>query len=297
MDGLNSVLWIARIQQHYEMLPKTERKVADYLLRDPQSAAEMSSIELSKVSGTSPATVMRFCRSIGFNGFSEFKIYVRSEKLAPYEDPMRIEHGDPISAIKQKSFRYGQSVLEETMNILDDKMLSAAVSAIDKAREVIIVGIGGSGSTGRCVYDSLLQIDVPCHFIEDPIFQILAIAKLKPGDVVIACCHSGKTIDVLDACVEAKKRGVTVIGLIGITGSPLTKIVDISLMTGLSNHQYYSDTLAARICELGVVATLHTALSLIRRESLRDNRRRITDLINIKRTQKPALPSVRQFQP
>ena len=287
MENANTVLWMVRIKQHYDMLPKTERKIADYLMENPQSAIDMSSIELSAATGTSPATVMRFCRSIGFNGFSEFKLYVRHEKLAPFEDPMNIEHGDPISAIKQKSIRYGQSVLEETMNILDDKMLEAAVLCINNARVVVIVGVGGSGSTSRCVYDSMLQIDIPCQFIEDPIFQILAVSKLKPGDVVIACCHSGKTIDVIDACFEAKKRGATIIGLIGITGSPLTKIVDITLMTGLSNHQYYSDTLAARICELGVVSTLHTALSLIRRSILIDNRRRIAELMDIKRTLKP----------
>ncbi len=283
MDGVNAVLWIARIQQHYDMLPKMERRIADYLLREPQSATQMSSIELSETTGTSPATVTRFCRSIGFKGYSEFKLYVRHEKLAPYEDPMKIEQNDSISAIKQKSIHYGQAVLEETMSILDDQMLEDAVKAIHQAREVVIVGVGGSGSTGRNVYDSFLQIDIPCQFIEDPIFQILTVAKLRPGDVVIACCHSGKTVDVLDACTEAKKRGATVIGMIGITGSPLTKIADISLMTGLSNHHYYSDTIAARICELGVVSTLHTALSLLRKEKLMETRRRITELINIKR--------------
>lgn len=77
--------------------------------------------------------------------------------------------------------------------------------------------------------------------------------------------------------------GATTISIMGLAGSPLSKCTDIPLYTGLSGHTFFSDTIAARICELNVVSALHALLVLRNEERLGDYRRKVSELLNIKR--------------
>lgn len=282
----DKILCISRIKQHYYTMSSGEKKVADFILKDYRQVQGLSTAKLAELSGVSPATVVRFCRSLGFKGISEFKIYLEREKLSPGSGWMDVEKGDSISIIAQKNFQYIKAAIDETLKVIDFDVMEKAVKALNDAPNIAIIGEGGSGNSSRCAYDTFLQINMPCTLLEDPFYQILSINNMKPGDVAFTVCHSGRAHNTLDAMNLAKEKGVTTIAIVGIVGSPLAKLVDIPLYIGVAEHRFFSQTVSARICELSIISTLQAVLSIRNRNRLGDNQKRIDELLRVKRVKK-----------
>lgn len=281
-----NILAITRIRQHYGMLSQSEQKIADYIMENHQVIESCTTAELAVWTDTSPATIVRFCRSLGFKGFSDFKHYLSHEFLTPSAKWMNVEHDEAISGIKQKTFRFNQSSSDETMSLLNNEALEMAIEAINEASTVLIIGEGGSGSSARAGYDAFLKMGLNCAHIDDAIFQVLAISNLPKNAVVVCVCHSGQARNCVESMKVAKKKGITTIGLVGIVGSPLMKYTDIPLFTGVSEHPHFSDSLSARICELNVLSTIHAGLSLKRSDQVSEHRQEVRELMDMKRVKK-----------
>lgn len=282
-DSLNN---LARIRNHYYMFSHGEKKIADFVLEHYNDLGDVTAEELGELTETSAATVVRFTRTIGFKGMVEFKIYLRHEEANSRGERLTVDYEESVNAIKQKTFEFNRSSMDETLSILDDNSLREAALAMDNASEVIIVGEGGSGTSARSAFDAFLQIDIPCQFVEDPFFQILAINNAREGSVVLAFNASGQARNTIDAVKVAKTKGLTTIGLVAIIGSPITKYLDVILFTGVSSHNFFSDSLASRICELNVTSTLHSILAMRRKESLGNYRENVSDLLSLKRVKR-----------
>jgi len=282
-DSLNN---LARIRNHYYIFSHAEKKIADFVLEHYNDLGDVTAEELGELTETSAATVVRFTRTIGFKGMVEFKIYLRHEEAYSHGERLTVDYEESVNSIKQKTFEFNRSSMNETLSILDDNALREAALVMDNASEVIIVGEGGSGTSARSAFDAFLQIDIPCQFVEDPFFQILAINNAREGSVVLAFNASGQARNTIDAVKVAKTKGLTTIGLVAIIGSPITKYLDVILFTGVSSHNFFSDSLASRICELNVTSTLHSILAMKRKESLGNYRENVSDLLSLKRVKK-----------
>lgn len=283
-----TLISLTRINHHYHLLSNAEKKIADYIFEHHQELSDFTAQSLADETKTSAATVVRFCKSIGFKSFVEFKMYLKHELISPTANWYEVKNDESIAMIKQKSFNFNKMSMDETLVVLDDAQLERAVKIINEASDVIIIGEGGSGSSARAAYDSFLQIGIPCNLIEDPFFQVLAISKLNPANNPVVCgfSHSGMSRNVFESMRLAHERNLMTIGFVGTMGAPLTKFLDVTLLTGVANHPYFSDTLSARICELNVVSTIHAALSIIRKDELGDFREDIAKLLSIKRVKK-----------
>lgn len=277
-----SMLAIGRIRRHYPMLSVSEKRIADFIIKNIGGKKIDTVVELAEESNTSPATVIRFCRSIGFKGFSDFKHYLQSG--SSYNTSwINIDSNDSTAMIKEKTFRFNRTSVDETLAILDDGYLEQAVEYMEKAKTILIIGEGGSGASATAAFDAFLQIGLPVFFLEDPIFQVLGIGRAPKDSVVMLFNHSGQSTNIIDGARLAKKRNLKTIGFFGVVGSPLMKYIDIPLLTGMSDHPFFSDSLAARICELSVVSTIHAILTARMKDNLINNRQEVSDLLSIKR--------------
>lgn len=277
---------ITRIKQHYSLLSAQEKRVAEYVIENWQDVIGMPVAGISKAAGVSDATVVRFCRSIGFTGMAEFKSYLRRELLSPSGNWTNFHENDTIEQVAVKTMDYNKRAIDETLMVLSSEAVEQAVAAIDKARRLTIIAEGASACAARCAYDAFLQIGVPCSLVTDPFFQVMEASRLGPEDVALGACHSGRARNMVDAMRVAKQAGATTISIVGIVGSPLTKTSDIILYTGLADNSFYSETIAVRICELNVLSVLHTALALKNSEKLGDYRSINSTLFELKRYKK-----------
>ena len=88
MSEARSVLGV--ICSFYDSFFEAEKKIADYIMEHKAQAVDMTVGELARASGTSDATVSRFCRRCGFKGFQSLKLALAREVLREEQDSRKV---------------------------------------------------------------------------------------------------------------------------------------------------------------------------------------------------------------
>ena len=127
---VEQIEYLTRIASHYDVLSESEKKIADYILRVKTDILNMTTADIAENVQTSAATVVRFCRTLGFKGFNEFKFYIEREFLSPSDEIMQIEPNDSVAILKQKTFQFNKKVIDETEQLVDDEALELAVKTL-----------------------------------------------------------------------------------------------------------------------------------------------------------------------
>ena len=158
-------LCLSRIRKHYEHLSNTEQQIADLILSDWKRIIDMPVAQIACEAGVSQATVVRFCRSIGFDGVPELKLYLKRERLSPLGELSEVEDDDTPAVVAQKIIRYNKNAMDDMLDVLNGEHLEMAAMALNNAERVIIMSEGGSASTARSAFDVFLKIGLPCFMV------------------------------------------------------------------------------------------------------------------------------------
>lgn len=284
-----SLFYIQRIKALYSTgaFSKSDRLLADFLLANPTCVDNETAHSLAEHAGVSPATVVRFCRKLGFEGLADMK------KSAAYRNyiessstEMDLTQGDDAETVKNKVIQYTKMIVDQLMVSLDAELLQQAADMLSTARRVLILSEGGSGTIARAAYDILLKLAVPCQEVEDIMFQMMEISMMDEQDVLLIIVNSGRTYNVIQNAAYAKERGLRTIGIVGPKNSPLSKYLDIELTTCMFSSSYFSDISAARLCELTTVSILHSIMALTRSSQQKEKGDEIA--MSIERKRMPA---------
>ena len=255
---------IVSIQSKIKLLTGSEKKVADYILENYMKVLNYTVTELAEKADVSDATVVRFCRSVGYKGFQDLKINLAQDAIVPYKHLNNsLEEEDTPEQIVSKVVRSEIETLEETLHILDMQELEAAAKAIKNAKRVVFFGAGGSAMVAHDTLHKLLKIGIRCIVEEDADIQAMESALLEDGDVAIGISHSGTNKGVLDCLRNAKANGATTIGLTTYGKSPLQRMCDHVLMTSTKETVFKSESVTARIAQLAVIDSLVAVISFM----------------------------------
>lgn len=257
MDSNQSdLLLFSKIQAVESSLSNKERKIARYILDNPQALKNCTALQLAKESGTSSATVVRFCRSCGFSGLSELKLYFTREILTEKSQQESIEKTDSVSIVKQKIKTYHEAVLRNVVAASDDKSYEAAANALIQAKKVLVSGVGGSQMAASAIMDSFLSLHISCEYYSDPVTASYKANLLSREDVLFVIMYTGSYRTLVEDMKAAHSNGVTVILLCGIPGSPAEKYADIVLMSGVVPTDHKSTAISVRVAELIIIEVL-----------------------------------------
>ena len=263
MNMNNNKGGIPRIRSEYSSLPPSEKKVADYVLDNPENIIYLSVSELADKVDVSDSTIIRFCKNVGFKGYQEFKLFVAQDLVVPIENINEdIQMDDDLETVVNKIAYTNKQAIEETLSITDLEALKKAIEAIVKAKKLEFYGVGASGITGFDAKYKFLRIgkDVDCY--TDAHLQAMSASTLSEEDVVVGVSHSGSTKDVVDSCRIAHEAGATVICITGHNRSPITKVADIKLLTATRERPLASGALRSKIAQLHVLDMLFTGVAL-----------------------------------
>ena len=136
---------LAILEEMMDRLPRSERKIADYILKFPKESINLTAIELGKVSGTSSAAVIRLCKSLQVNSFQDLKLRIAGDLQNERQELRDIEPNEAFETMVEKITIQSIRSLRETTNMLDMVQLSHAVEAILQASHIYIFGVGASG--------------------------------------------------------------------------------------------------------------------------------------------------------
>ena len=263
---------LIRLRGVYPSLKTALQKVANLIMRQPEMAIYASVNEVAAAAQVSEATVMRFCRTLGFKGFQDFKIALARELVAPSQR-MSEEAGaeDDPPALVRRTFKANIAALEETLEVLDLRRLQQAVQYLLNCRRLAIIGVSGSGPVVRYADLRFNALGLTVHGFTE-MYQILtAAALLTAEDALLAISHFGNTQEILDAAGVAKENGARVIAITSNSIAPLTRIADPVMITAAREMTLPRDGLASFLCQVSVIDGLFALLQQARPQESRDN--------------------------
>lgn len=246
---------LLQAQSLYADMGKAERRVADWLLSHPGEVLPYAIRELATACDTSEATIVRFSRRLGFNGYQELKLSLASEAERKIIAP-NITADDTCFDVFEKICNDAYLSLERTKKTLSADGMAQAADAIAAAGRVVLIGLGSSASVASDASDKLLRACCNSAAYSDTHMQTIAVSRLLPGDVLIGVSHSGSSKDIVDAMRIAKERGATTISITAKEKSPITRQSDIVLLTDTEEVRHSSLGLSSHLSRLLVLDAL-----------------------------------------
>ena len=248
-------------------LSPAEQRVARLVVSDPAAAARRTITDLATAAETSEATVIRFCRSVGMDGYPQLRIRLAAEAARRIEPPdARVVGGDiPPGAdlaqiIATIAFNDARAV-EETAEQLDPAVCEQVVEAISGAGRIDIYGAGASGFVASDFQQKLHRIGRIAFYFPDVHTALTSAALLGRGDVAIGISHTGTTSDVIEVLEQARTRGAATVALTNFPRSPITDVADFVLTTAARETTYRSGATASRLAQLTVVDCLFVGVA------------------------------------
>ncbi|MFC4777066.1 MurR/RpiR family transcriptional regulator [Paenibacillus sp. GCM10023252] len=249
---------VAAIESHYPTLTKSEQKVAGVVLQRTEEVIYFSVTDLADTAEVGDTTVLRFCRTIGFKSYQEFKLALAKEASRPSEDPARSRQSGFVEQIYANSLQ----VIEKSRSLLDTETLHEVIHRFSEGKSIHFFGAGSSGVSALEAKARFLRIGRRVESGGDTHFQAMNAATLTEHDIAIGISVSGSTKDTIDCCQTAKSNGATVIAITNYARSPLAKLADYVLLTGGMEAPLEGGSLGAKISQLLLIDMICTGVAL-----------------------------------
>ncbi|WP_432695960.1 MurR/RpiR family transcriptional regulator [Marinobacterium sp. YM272] len=268
---------IREIDAALENLNRSERKVADVILADPEAATRASIAVLAKAADVSEPTVNRFCKRFNTAGFPDFKLHL-AQALAsgvPYVT-RSVEPGDTAEVYTPKIFEATMASLSIAKELIDPADVNLAVDQLIQAKQIAFFGLGACGPIANDAQHKFFRFNIPVVAYDDVLMQRMVAAAASTGDVIVIFSNTGRTRELVEIAELAREGGATVLGVTA-PGSPLAE--HCSVVLGIDEPEDTDNymPMISRIIHLVVVDILATGVTLRRGPDFQSHLKRIKE--------------------
>ncbi|MCD6665929.1 MAG: SIS domain-containing protein [Hydrogenophaga sp.] len=255
-----------RIKASLPSLAPAEQRVGKLVLADPRSFASLPVSELADRAHVSKPTVVRFCRSMGYDGLSDFKLKLVGtvSEGVPFIH-RSVDVDDKVSDVLVK-------VIDNTVAAFLKYRNDASTHAIEKAVDALMetyrrrgriefFGAGNSGIVAQDAQHKFFRLGINAIAYSDGHMQVMSASLLGPGDSVVIISNSGRTRDLMDAADIARKHDATVI-TVTASGSPLATAGHIHLAADHPEGYDRYSPMTSRLMHLMIIDIMATCLAL-----------------------------------
>ncbi len=247
---------LLRVKLLYDEMGRSEKRIADWLLAQPDGVLPLTITEFAKACQSSEATVVRFSRRLGFAGYQDFKISLAQESGAGAKVAAKIEEEDSCYEIFQKICNDAYLSLERTKKAIPPKRLDDAAEALANANKIVLIGLGASAAVAQDMANKLLRAGCNAIAYTDTHMQAIAVSFLGEGDVLVGISHSGASKDIVEGMRSARLGGATTICITGTERSPILKQSDIRILTDTEETRHSALSLNSHISRLMLIDAL-----------------------------------------
>ncbi len=258
--GASAIL--AQIQRARETLSPAERRVADHVLAHPRDALSEPIAEIAKAAQVSQPTVIRFCRTLGCEGLSDFKLRLASglSGTVPLTHT-QVTESDSVLELGVKVLGNTASAILQVREQLNRDNLVRAIELLAAAQRIEFFAVGHYGVVADDAQFKFLRFGVPSSSYTDPRLQPLAAAVLGPRDVAVVISSSGRVDDLIAVADAARQRGAAVVAITA-SQSPLAKKADVALFVDHVEDVATHVPMVSRILHLLVIDILAVGVAL-----------------------------------
>ena len=273
---------LSTIRTQYSHLTKKEKLLADYILAHYEEIPSMPTSCLAEQAGVVKSVIVRLCQSLGFDGYTEFKLslsreLVRNEQFhfTPY-----IEKNDKTADIFDKVFAANVKTLHDTAAAIDRKQIDRIVDVLSAAKHIYIYGVGTSAGIVCDFQYRLMQLGFTAFCFTDIVNMKVSTLNITSEDAAVGISNSGRTVATVDSLNFAHDKGAKTICLTSYQNSEITKKSDFSIVIKTDEIQYPIEAISARIAHISVLDSIAIALSARNYENALERSAKTKDVID-----------------
>ena len=241
------------LQQRQGQLTRSGHAVADYLLQHADEAQYLSISSLARECNVAEATVFRFCRALGFEGYHEMRIALAQANatgaLVNQHEP---EPGATTASLCEHASGLFLTAINGTQNSLSPEAVEQAVDLMRAARQVFCLGQGGSMLLANDICARFASLSTKFRTSGDSHLQLLTASLMNEADVVLFVSYSGATRDMMETLRTAKAAGAKIILLTHYEDSPGALLADVVLLCGAQESPLDSGSIPIKVAVLYV---------------------------------------------
>lgn len=216
------------IKEQYDYIFSAERKVADFVLQNPQKAVDSNVSELAKQSGVSDATVVRMCHHIGYTGYYQFRISLaRDLGKKQYGSSALAESRDAVEKLFQE---YAQTMLAIGSRIDTDVMWNC-VNLLKTCKEAHIMAVGNTCPLAQYMGFRLGRLGIKSTYNVAAEYFMNHVNLADQDDLLIAISQSGTSRQVIQGLELGKEKGLKSIAITAFAQSPVSNLADYVLLS------------------------------------------------------------------
>lgn len=254
---------VLRIKEEYRKLTKSEKKVADYFIENYKDAINESTQSIAVATDTSPATVIRFVKTLKFDGLQQLKLAIAADMDSQKPDITDeiIHQKDGLSEIVEKNKRNLINSIERLYALMDLELIEKSVDAIDSAKKVYLFGVGASGIVCYDINYKLSRIGKDVVFNNDIHLQLVNLNFITKEDACVCVSYTGNTKETVLVAEIAKKAGAKTVGICCYGRNELSKICDITLRVPHDERELRLGAISSRNTTLTLLDTIYLAIT------------------------------------
>lgn len=253
---------LARIKAARDTLRKSEQKVADVVLADPDASVQSSIQAIATRAAVSEPTVIRFCRALDCVGFQQFKLKLAQDLARRgtffYQD---VTVNDSSKELADKLLDGAIASLVQIRNQINEQALDEAIALYEACSRVELYGSGGSAVVAEDAQLKFFRLGKPAIAYSDPHIQAASAALLDKNALVIAISHSGRSSDILKTVEIAREAQAKVI-CVTATRSPLALCGDVTLTVDVNEDSDIFSPVKSRLGQMVVLDVLAVGVAV-----------------------------------
>ncbi|MDX6020370.1 MurR/RpiR family transcriptional regulator [Scandinavium sp. V105_16] len=227
---------LIRIRQRYSGLAQSDKKLADFILNQPDEARHLSSQQLASLAGVSQSSVVKFAQKLGFKGFPALKLAL-SEALASNPHPQsvpvhnQIRGDDPLRLVGEKLIKDNVSAMHASLDVNTEDKLRESIGLLRSARRIVVTGIGASGLVAQNFSWKLMKIGFNAVAEQDMHALLATVQAMTSDDLLLAISYSGERREINLAADETLRVGGKILAITGFSPNALQQRASHCLYT------------------------------------------------------------------
>lgn len=255
---------LGQIRRARSELSPAELRVADLVLAQPRSVLNDPIAEIARAAGVSQPTVIRFCRSLGCEGLSDFKLRLASGLTGTVPvTHTQVNTNDSMLELGAKVLGNTASAILQVRSHLNRDTIDRAIETLLAAHRIEFFALGHYGVVAQDAQFKFLRFGMPCGAYTDPRLQLLAADVLREGDVAVVISSGGRLPELLSVVEKAHERGAKVVAITA-SQSPLAKKADVTLIVDHIEDIATHLPMVSRILHLLVIDILAVGIAMRR---------------------------------
>ena len=241
------------LQQRQGQLTRSGHAVADYLLQHADEAQYLSISSLARECNVAEATVFRYCRALGFDGYHEMRIALaQANATGTMSSQRELQPGASTETLFEHASARLFTAINGTQNALSAEAVDEAARMLREAKQVFCFGQGGSMLLANDICARFASLSTKFRTSGDSHLQLLTASLMNEADVVLFVSYSGATRDMMETLRTAKAAGAKIILLTHYEDSPGASLADVVLRCGAQESPLDSGSIPIKVAVLYV---------------------------------------------